>query len=139
MLTGPGFAEVVHNGLDVLEGSRCVGPQVGAVARTLAGLEHLHRRLVGVQYALAQYLGFERIHQRLQPHAAGSCWDQNEYNGESLPESARPAGRYLTGAFVFFSTRSTYNANPGTYDARHNKISEEEFRAYIAYHAKRDG
>jgi len=55
-----------------------------------------------------------------------------------LPESARPASRFLTGAFVFFSTRSTYNANPGTYDARHNKVSEEEFRAYIARHAQLD-
>jgi hypothetical protein len=71
-------------------------------------------------------------------YAPYACWDQNEYNGKALPESARPAGRYLTGAFVFFSTRSTYNAEPGTYDARHNKMSEEKFRAYIARHAQRD-
>ena len=40
--------------------------------RSFAGLEHLHRRLVGVQYAVAEALGFERIDQRLQPHAAGA-------------------------------------------------------------------
>jgi hypothetical protein len=48
------------------------------------------------------------------------------------------AGRYLTGVFVFFSTRSTNNADPSTYDARHNKMSEEKFRDYIARHAHRD-
>lgn len=64
------------------------------------------------------------------------CWAHNEYNGEPLPDSARPVTRYLKGAFVFFSTRSVYNANPGTYDARHNKMSEENFREYIALHAQ---
>lgn len=67
-----------------------------------------------------------------------ACWDHNEYNGKPLPDSARPAGRYLSGAFVFFSTRSIYNADPSTYDARHNKMSEEKFRDYIARHARRD-
>lgn len=67
-----------------------------------------------------------------------ACWDNNDYNGEYLPDSARPATRYLKGAFVFFSTRSTYNGDPGTYDARHNKMSEEEFRAYIASHVQRE-
>ena len=38
----------------------------------LAGLEHLHWRFVGVQYAVAEYLGLERIDQRLQSHAAGT-------------------------------------------------------------------
>lgn len=71
-------------------------------------------------------------------YAPYECWNHDEYNGEPLPESARPAGRYLTGAFVFFSTRSTYNAEPSTYDARHNKMSEEQFRAYIERHAQRD-
>ena len=94
----------------------------------------------GVRNAINPGRTYEELTEISPGHYAPySCWDQNEYNGESLPESARPAGRYLTGAFVFFSTRSTYNANPDTYDARHDKMSEEEFRAYISRHAKRDG
>ena len=64
------------------------------------------------------------------------CWNYNDFNGEELPDSARPVSRYLKGAFVFFSTRSTYNRDPSTYDARHDEMSEEEFRAYIEYRAQ---
>jgi serine/threonine protein kinase len=64
-----------------------------------------------------------------------SCWDYNDYLGEPLPDAARPAGRFLSGSFVFFSTRSIYNGVSGTYDARHNKMSEDEFRNYIARNA----
>jgi serine/threonine protein kinase len=65
------------------------------------------------------------------------AWLANEYHGERLPESARPVVRYLKGSFVFFSTRSPYNLDPSTYDARHNKMSEDEFRNYIARNAAR--
>ncbi len=58
-------------------------------------------------------------------------WDSNEYRGEPLPSEARPIGRYLNGCFVFFGTRSIYNLNPSTYDARHNKMTEDEFRDYV--------
>lgn len=64
-------------------------------------------------------------------YAPYSCWQDDEINGLPLPESARPVGRFLRGAFVFFSTRSVYNGDPATYDARHNKMTEEEFRSYI--------
>ena len=63
-------------------------------------------------------------------------WDEGEYFGSPLPDDARPVGRYLKGCFVFFSTRSAYNGDPSTYDARHNKMSEEEFRKYIERNAK---
>lgn len=66
-----------------------------------------------------------------------SHWQNDEYKGESLPDSARPITRYLNGSFVFFSTRSHYNLNSGTYDGRHNKMDEDEFRAYIAKHANK--
>ena len=66
-------------------------------------------------------------------------WEYNEFNGEPLPESARPVNRYLNGSFVFFSTNSIYNHTPATYDARHNKMSEEEFRRYIERSATRQG
>lgn len=62
-------------------------------------------------------------------------WDHGEYQGEPLPSEARPIGRYLNGSFVFFGTRSTYNLNPGTYDARHNGMTEDEFRSYIQRNA----
>ncbi|MBU4524054.1 MAG: protein kinase [Desulfomicrobium sp.] len=59
------------------------------------------------------------------------CWSNNEFDGEPLPDSARPICRFLKGSFVFFSTRSVYNRDSGTYDARHDKMTEEEFRSYI--------
>ena len=69
-------------------------------------------------------------------------WDNNEFQGEALPDEARPISRYMKGSFVFFGTRSVYNLNPGTYDARHNAVSEDEFRRYIQrnahHHAPRD-
>lgn len=93
----------------------------------------------GVKGAISPDRTYEALTEISPGHYASyACWDHNEYNGEPLPDSARPAGRYLTGAFVFFSTRSTYNGDSSTYDARHNKMSEEEFRAYIARHAQRD-
>lgn len=64
-------------------------------------------------------------------YASFNCWIEDEFKGEPLPESARPVSRYLKGSFVLFSTRSTYNRTPETYDARHNKMNEEEFRDYI--------
>lgn len=65
-------------------------------------------------------------------YAPYHCWDNGEYHGEPLPELARPVSRYLEGSFVLFSTYSPYNRTPSTYDARHNKMGEEEFRHYIA-------
>jgi len=58
-------------------------------------------------------------------------WDENEYNGEDLPEDSHLVCRYFEGSFVIFSTRSVYNLVPGTYDGRHNEMSEQEFRDYI--------
>jgi serine/threonine protein kinase len=60
------------------------------------------------------------------------CWDTGEHDGEPLPDTARPVSRFLHGSFVFFSTRSVYNRTSSTYDARHNKMTEDEFRDYIA-------
>jgi serine/threonine protein kinase len=69
-------------------------------------------------------------------YAPYKCWDYGEFNRKPLPDSARPITRFLKGSFVFFSTRSAYNLDPRTYDARHNKMSEEEFRAYILRNSK---
>lgn len=87
-------------------------------------------------------LGIDEISEELTEITPGeyepySCWNYNEINGEPLPESARPVSRFLKGAFVFFSTRSAYNVDPSTYDARHNKMTEEEFRSYIERNSSR--
>lgn len=58
-------------------------------------------------------------------------WDSGEYNGRRLPQSARLVTRELKGDFVIFSKASLYNQNSGTYDARHNRMSDEEFKDYI--------
>lgn len=60
-----------------------------------------------------------------------SCWDYDEFNGKPLPKTARRVQRYLKGSFVIFSTTSVYNQIPDTYDARHNAMTEEQFREYI--------
>jgi len=53
-----------------------------------------------------------------------------------LPEGSRSVIRYLKGAMVFFSTSSPYNQNTATYDARHEKMSEAEFKAYMGRSAR---
>jgi len=63
-------------------------------------------------------------------------WDAGEYRGDALPAAARPVTRFLKGAFVFFSTGSIYNQTPDTYDARHNKMTEDQFRIYIQRQAQ---
>ena len=65
------------------------------------------------------------------------CWDAGEYQGAPMPAAARPVTRFLKGSFVFFSTRSIYNQEPSTYDARHDKMTEDRFREYIRRHAQK--
>lgn len=60
-----------------------------------------------------------------------SNWDEGEYKGQKLPKSARVLTRHLKGSFVIFAKSSYYNRNSSTYDARHNKMTSEEFREYI--------
>ena len=65
-------------------------------------------------------------------------WFEDEINGEHLTDSARRVIRFSGGSFVIFSTSSIYNRVPATYDARHNRMSSEEFRAYIHRSADRN-
>ena len=58
-------------------------------------------------------------------------WDENEYDGEPLPPSARLVMRHTKGAFVVFSKTSSYNQDPSTYDGRHNRMTTSKFRTYI--------
>ena len=67
-----------------------------------------------------------------------SFWDINHLGySESgheipLPKNARVVTRkYNGGAFVIFPKFSIYNHNPATYDARHNRMSDEQFELYV--------
>ena len=62
------------------------------------------------------------------------AWDENEYEGEHLPESARLVDRFFVGKpFVIFAKESTYNqtSEPDAYDAQHAEISATQFKEYI--------
>jgi hypothetical protein len=58
-------------------------------------------------------------------------WDENEYNEEPLPNGSRLVERRLKGSLVIVGKMSAYNAYSNTYDGRHNKYSDSEFREYI--------
>jgi hypothetical protein len=58
-------------------------------------------------------------------------WDEGEYREEKLPPSARVVTRHFRGSFVIFQKTSIYNKNSRTYDGRHNKMTDDEFRKYI--------
>lgn len=48
-----------------------------------------------------------------------------------LPDGYRIVYRYMKGSFVIFAKTSIYNDISGTYDARHSKMTAEQFRNYI--------
>jgi len=84
---------------------------------------------------------FEEYLTEIEPgtYESRDLWEYQGYgDDEELPETARPVGRYLRGSFVIFSTRSPYNLDSSTYDARHEKMSEDEFRDYIKRNSLRD-
>ncbi|MEK4439906.1 MULTISPECIES: protein kinase domain-containing protein [Niallia] len=62
-------------------------------------------------------------------------WKNGNYgyydDGSKLPGGYNLVDRFLQGSFVFFSKASVYNDIAGTYDARHNKMDAEKYRAYI--------
>jgi serine/threonine protein kinase len=64
-------------------------------------------------------------------YAPLNAWFNNEFDDEPLADTARRITRFSGGSFVIFSTTSVYNRVSETYDARHNRMSAEEFRAYI--------
>ncbi|MDR8525101.1 protein kinase domain-containing protein [Shewanella fidelis] len=84
-------------------------------------------------------LGYKGISEELTEVYPGvysdyTSWEYHEFEGNPLPDSARRAQRFLNGSFVFFCTSSIYNRLTGKYDAYnagHNSISEDEFRAFI--------
>ena len=61
------------------------------------------------------------------------CCEFNDYNGQSLPSSARAIYRLVKeGSFVIFTDTSLYNRTGDTYDARHNEMTTDGFRDYIS-------
>lgn len=59
-------------------------------------------------------------------------WDEGEFEGIDLRKGARVVHRYFReGSFVIFRKTSVYNRISGTYDARHAKMTADEFRNYI--------
>ncbi|MEG3143788.1 protein kinase [Sphingomonas sp. RT2P30] len=63
------------------------------------------------------------------------AWDNGEYVDDPAARGAKHVRRYRKGAFVIFSTASPYNRTSATYDGRHEKMSEAEFRAYMQANA----
>lgn len=70
-------------------------------------------------------------------YAHPDVYEYRHDNERVLPAGSRGIVRYLRGSFVFFSTSSPYNQNSATYDARHEKMSETEFKEYMGRHARK--
>lgn len=69
-------------------------------------------------------------------YIARSYWDMGFYYGEDGMERRFTARdtvvtRFLKGSFVIFAKPSIYNKISGTYDGRHNRMTDEVFRNYI--------
>lgn len=70
-------------------------------------------------------------------YANRKVWDQDflrydeDGNEIPLPKKSRLVTRFLEGSFVIFSKASLYNNNPNTYDARHNEMTDKDFRRHI--------
>ena len=78
-------------------------------------------------------VGFDEELTELSPlnYVSREHWDENEYNGKSLPTGTRLVIRRLKGSMVIFGKSSPYNKHSSTYDGRHNQYNEDEFRNYI--------
>ncbi len=78
--------------------------------------------------------GMEELLCELTPgnYVSYEAWEKGEHDNAPLPDTARRISRALTGAFVIFAKRSWYNLISETYDGRHQRMSGDEFRDYIA-------
>ncbi|MEW4327801.1 serine/threonine protein kinase [Rossellomorea marisflavi] len=88
---------------------------------------------------IMSYYGEEVLEVEPGKYIDRAYWDINhlgyDENGDEipLPEHARVVSRmYNGGAFVIFPKLSAYNQVSSTYDARHNKVNDEEFKSYIS-------
>lgn len=87
----------------------------------------------GTEGAYLSSSGFKESVCEIRPgeYVEFEAWEHGEHEDEPLPRSAQPLTRMLKGSFVIFSTRSHYNLDSATYDARHERLGEEGFRRYI--------
>lgn len=66
-----------------------------------------------------------------------SAWDEQSLGEDDrgkripLPKGSRLAIRYFQGVFLIVAKGSLYNSFPETYDGRHNKMSDSQFRGYM--------
>ena len=60
-----------------------------------------------------------------------SIWEHGYYNGEPLPKSARAVSRFFKGTFLIVAKSSIYNQIPATYDGRHNKFNDKQYKEYM--------
>eukprot|EP01029_Cantina_marsupialis_P030161 TRINITY_DN80325_c0_g1_i1.p1 TRINITY_DN80325_c0_g1~~TRINITY_DN80325_c0_g1_i1.p1 ORF type:complete len:210 (+),score=30.61 TRINITY_DN80325_c0_g1_i1:193-822(+) len=73
----------------------------------------------------------------LNPHSYIPCyhWDNDMYNGEPLPKSARVVKKYLRGSIVIFMKASEYNSQKGkygdSYNGQHTDMNADKFKHFI--------
>lgn len=70
-----------------------------------------------------------------------SYWDAGSYYEDGVEKKFTDkdtvVSRIFSGSFVFFAKASLYNRISATYDARHNKMSSEQFHDYIKLFANK--
>jgi serine/threonine protein kinase len=69
-----------------------------------------------------------------ETYAERSCWDEDRYDDDELPENARTVVRWFSGSIVIFQKTSFYNLANGRLDAyngRHSKLNAVRFRKHI--------
>lgn len=59
-----------------------------------------------------------------------SYWDEEEFEGQKIPLSARLVTRHLNGSFVIFSDMCPYHELT-TIGVKHNELNAEDFLEYI--------
>jgi serine/threonine-protein kinase len=79
------------------------------------------------------HIGYDEGLTEIEPcvYTSYECFEFDDFNGERLPTSARSVVRIAKGSFLICLRTGNYNADPATYDGRHNKVNADEFRNYI--------
>ena len=87
VLAGAAVGKVVDHRPHRIVGADAVGPQVGPMGLAGPGVEHRHRRLVGVQHREGEEFFLQGVDQRLQPnaHLADPLGQRGLGNGEARP------------------------------------------------------
>lgn len=102
-------------------------------------VEHVFQSETDKQVAWSMsYYGEEVLELRDGEYVDRAFWDMNQLGYDEygdpipLPDGARIVDRGIKGgAYVIFPKYSLYGRASSTYDARHNKVSDDEFRSAI--------